>query len=244
MNDNLSNLMTQQINAILIGIQKFLDFLPIYTKQQISVVAKRKLDSTYQEYINAVSMEYQGDLFVIELDPDNFLANALEDGVDSFSLKNRFKNNKGKFKVSKEGFLYQHIPMSKSKAYLKNQAENTTISNYDANILRIMNRNETKLYKTNNNLDGTVTTIEQYTNLSGFYKIKKYKTTEDFIKKKAGHTTNVLFRTMSNNPESQGKWQHPGLDAKKIFPESEILINNNVQNIFDQIINNELSKIM
>ena len=86
--------------AVKQAVEKTIDFLPIMTRQHISSEAKKKLDTSYQDYMDAVNVEVKGDVFVVDLDEDNWLANAVESGGDPMDMKNQLSTRQN-VRVSK-----------------------------------------------------------------------------------------------------------------------------------------------
>lgn len=75
------------VGAVEIGAQKFLASVPLLTKQHITTLAKNKLQSSRETYLNALKVNMTNFVLVFELDEDDWLANAVENGAPGWDMK-------------------------------------------------------------------------------------------------------------------------------------------------------------
>ena len=97
-------------------------------------------------------------------------------------------------------------------------------------------------------MDGTVVESQQIISsdpdLAGLYRVRQYANAEEFHSKAGKRKWNlVMFRTVSENPLSKAIWDHPGIKPANIFKETENWLKSNIDDMLDQFIENEISKL-
>lgn len=213
-------------DALTRATSQFIGAVPVLTKQHMERLATQKLNSTRQDYIDALKVKLDGTILVVELDPENWLANAVETGIDGYDMKaTHLKSPKAR--LSKKGFRYMRIPMSKSKEGKggpspQGQALQTRIREV------LMNKPAFGLMRTKTLMDGRVIEQQKLNTaqdplLKGFYRMRSYDSFDDFHRNKNSRKPwqYVLFRTMSENPMQRSQWKHPGIKPVHIFRDTE-----------------------
>jgi hypothetical protein len=241
-------LMQQFGQAIQTGLEQTISALPALTKQQIAVKARNKLHSTLDEYLDAVKMNVIDDIFIVELDKESWIANAVELGVSGFDMKKGMFNSP-KAKISKEGFKYVHIPMSKDP---KREASThgTDKSQYYQRILdHVMRKPKFNRHQVKSNMDGSVTEIQKLITdepeMQGLYRSRKFTSADKFHAGKGGSKFQyVLLRTVSEKNSAEGKFVHPGITAANIFKDLERDIHMIFETLLDKNIQENLRDIL
>lgn len=230
--------------AVKQAVEKTIDFLPLVTRQHIASEAKKKLDSSYAQYMDSITSEIKGDVLIVEMDSENWLANAVESGGDPFDMKNQLNTRKN-VKVGKSGYRYAVVPMGKDphskgggteKSQMYQKAIQTALKkpSFSPSTFRMMN-------------SGKIAEVQQVYSadplLRGFYRTRIYDDTKEIqgSKKKWNF---VMFRIMSENPASTSKWEHPGIKPAFIFKETERWLNNNVEDMFNEFLEEELNILL
>lgn len=222
------------------GVERFIDSLPIVIRQNIDRRAKGKLHSTYDQYMSSVNIKNQENLLVVELDPDDWLSNAVESGIEPFDIKQGVLNGP-KAKTSKKGYKYAVIPMGK-----KNDAHSGTQKGqfYQDAINKVLEKPSFGLSNFKFSSSGAVSETQKVLTsdpmLGGFYRTRVYPDAPALQSSAKPKWSYVLFRMMSNNPAAVSKWEHPGITAANIFKETERWINGNIDRLLDDMIQSEL----
>lgn len=232
------------VSAVQRGFDNFVQTLPILTKQHMEVQSKNKLgDRTQQNFMSAVSTKMINNILVVELDPDNWLANAVENGADPFQMKEGHLRS-SKAKISKQGYRYMRIPIGVNK---KSSPGTDKGKEFQKKIVEVLNKPKFGMKKLKMKLDGSVAVAQEVlTNdpdMGGLYRIQHYADAASFHGKKRPFKTDmILFRTMSDNPNSRSKWEHPGIKPAHIFRNTEQWLEQNIDQILNNIIDLELQK--
>lgn len=238
---NVINNLKKQIGAMDRGVKKFVSVSPLLVKQHIVTLAKRKLNSTKDEYIDAVNARLVDGVLIVELDKDSWIANAVEEGADPFSIKEGLLRSK-KAKVSKKGHRYIHVPMQKDKHRKEMGTEKG--QEIQDQIITALENPQYGLMKYKGNQDGSVWEYQSVLsgNVEGLYRARLYKSKEEVGNKKPqwGH---IMFRSASSNPLSESQWNHPGIQAANIFRETEIWFHQAAPMLLENFIEEELSKL-
>lgn len=223
--ETIQELLTEIITVLTAlerGVNGLIMATPRLVQQEIDGYIEKTLDTTAEEMMNAVDTYWDEGVLVIEIDDDNWLANALETGVQGWDMKETHLNSP-KAKYSKEGFKYLVIPMQKhpssrgggtEKSQMYHRMINEALENpsYSAPTVQIA-------------MDGTAGTMERLnttnTMLHGFYRVQRYRDAEQIKKGTPMSTQFVMFRTMSNHPKQAGKWIHAGIRGINMFGHME-----------------------
>ena len=257
------------LGAVQTGLQKTVAQIPGLIEQEVETKARNKLHTTADDYIDAFSARVEGHIIVMELDEDNWLACALEKGVGSWDMRNppngmghlRGKN----VKISKKGYHYTHIPLSKQAGGKGGPSEKS--KKIQEKINAVMKRPEivskygqkSKLYtKLGDKLTpgvfsgGPIIETQQIDTggdpeISGLYRTRAFANAEQYshknMSKKGMPAWNlIMMRTMSDNPDAK-PWVHPGLQAVQILPETNLWVSTIIGKLLDKNIQNEFNKI-
>lgn len=229
--------------AVILGTQKFVSFLPIMVHQQIENLAGQRLNSTRDRFLQAIQQEEKDNLLIITVDPEDWVAVAVEAGASPFDMKAKHLNSP-KAKVSKEGFRYMVIPMGKKKN--AHPGNNQKGMFWQDIINKELTKPKFKPAKMSLGIDGNLRVMEEVINKSqlarGLYRTRTFKDSQSFHSGgRASSSSYVMFRVMSEKfPE---KWQHPGIAPANIFKDTEAWLMQNIAGSYTQFINNELDKI-
>lgn len=236
------------VSAIEIGVTKFASSLPVLTQDQIRKEAKNKLNTTRDHFLDKVKVKMDDTVLIVELDRDDWLANAVESGVESFDMKPGLLNSP-KAKISKKGFRYIRIPIGKKQGPIKNEPPTGPLSKsqeYQRRINEVLSNKpqyDVKKYKTRP--DGKVYETQKVMTgdpwLQGFYRTRIYKDAQQLHDNKHHPKwEHVLFRTVSENPLAKGQWQHPGIKPAYILKATERWLINSMEDIIDGFIKSEI----
>lgn len=234
------------VMAINEGFRKFEAVLPILTQQQLQVFAKKKLKSTLQPFMDATKVEYTGELLIVEIDKDSWLANAVEEGADPFSMKETMLNS-SKAKTSKMGFKYMSIPMEKVKNAPPGGTDKS--AEWQAKINEVLTKPKFGLSQLKLKLDGSATMMQQVVSgsppVKGLYRMQNFESASDVMGgKRPKNTQFIMFRTISNNPLSRSEWQHPGIKPARILNDLEMWLMETVEPLLERMISDEIDKVI
>jgi len=212
------------VNAITAGVDRSIHMLPIIARQKIAAKAKGKLNSTYDNYMNAVSSKIHDNILIIEIDKDNWLANATESGMSAYDMKEGLLNGKNA-KISKKGHRYASVPMGKNKNTEPSRMGTPKQEEYQRIIQKVMNKPKYGKQRLKHNQDGSLTESQQVVSneIKGLYRIRKHKSAKDFFSGNSkGKYGLVMFRTVSENGSLTGAtWEHPGIKPANILKQLE-----------------------
>jgi hypothetical protein len=231
--------------ALQTGFDKFVASYPLILKQQLKVIASRKLNTTKDTYINSIQSKMASEyVLVIELDPKQWLPNVIEKGVEPFDMKEGHLKSP-KAKISKEGFKYLVIPMGKDKSG-GSASDNPKSQDLRERIRSALVKPKFGGKKMKLNMDGSVQTTEAVlTNdpaVKGLYRVRQFKDSSQAATGKGGKTSYVMFRVMSEKPGTS-TWQHPGLKPLNAFRDLEVFINQTAGPMLETMLQQEISKI-
>lgn len=242
---SLAEFLKNYVNAIDIGFKKFVQSSPVFIRQHIERLARKKLQTTRDAYIEAVKTQLTNNVLVVELDRDSWIANAVESGIGSFDMKaGHLKSNKAK--ISKKGYRYMVIPIGQDP---NRMAKTDSGKEFQQKVKQALSLKKFGIKKLRADVNGTVFETQEVLSdngLDGFYRYRKYDSIESYHenKNKKGQWQYVLFRVMSENPDSKSTWQHPGIQPVHIFRETERFINENAAKMIEGFIDAEIEKII
>jgi hypothetical protein len=232
------------------GIDKFAGMLPILTEQHIRKLANERLNTTKDVFLDAVKTTMEDYILVVELDADDWLANAVESGADPFNMKEtHLKSSKARLSKPKKGgisYRYMRIPIGKQKDDKGGSTDKS--QNLQKKINEVMQKPNLGIKRLKVMMDGSVYESQKVLtsdpDLGGLYQVRKYGGSEEFHSAKSKPRWNlVMFRTISENPLSKSQWNHPGIKPANIFKDTQAWLNANVDEMMETFIQNELSKI-
>ena len=268
---NIAIFLQQYVDAIQTGINNTAAMLPLLVEQHIETQAKNKLRSTRDNYLSAVHVRMDNLVLIAEIDSENWLAVAVEEGVKSWDM-NTPPNGKGalagpKAKISKKGYRYVSIPMGKEAGQKPGPMVGERGQRIQEKINEAMKRpqivpgrlgNLSKLHTKMGSKfvagvlpGGQIVESQKIATadpeISGLYRSRVFSNSEEFYQKQASKRgmpkwTLTMFRTMSDNPLSK-HWIHPGIMGVKIFQETEQWLNMLVGPLLETQINTALQKL-
>jgi hypothetical protein len=234
-------------NTISNTIQKFVQYAPVATKGQLRGKIKQKLNSTQEHYFKHTNVYVADDLLVIEID-DDWLTKALEKGASAFDMKEGMLKS-SKAKTSKKGYRYLRVPLKVDP--LKNASQSTDKAKvYQERIQSVLmdkhGKIKTALFgppKTKSTIDNKTIEYSEVVSgdplLKGLYATRVHNSFQDFFSGKSKPQWNfMLLRTVSDNPESIAKWEHPGIKAANILPSMKVWMDTELPNIFNEMLMN------
>lgn len=248
MSDDIQKLvefMQGYAKAIESGVNAFAKTLPVLINQDIRTRANRKLDSTKDEFLSAVNVKFNEYVLVVELDKDNWIANAVESGIGQFDMRDGLLSSP-KAKRSKKGYRYMSIPMGKKKD--AKPADNDKSREYQKRINDVLAKPKFGTQVMSQHRDGRVFERQEVlTNdpmVKGLYRTRQYESSNQFFSgAKKPNWQYVLFRTISDNPLSKADWKHPGIQPAHIFRDTEQWLNSNAENLLNSFIEDELKAL-
>lgn len=224
------------------GLKNFIAASPQLVRQHIEQLARQRLHMTRENYLGAVSTKMTEYVLLVELDPENWLANAVEEGVDPFDMK-RMLNTSSKVRISKKGFRYLRIPMGKQKGGSGGLSEYG--QQLQEKINQVLNKPKFGMKKLKAQINGSVFESKQVLSsdpmLKGLYMTRKFDSIAAYHDKAQRPAWQaVLFRTMSDNPAARSRFIHPGIKPASIFRDTEQWLVANMPDLLDTFIKTEL----
>ncbi|MEM4380555.1 MAG: hypothetical protein QXL01_07745 [Thermoplasmatales archaeon] len=242
---SLAEFIKNYASAIQTGFDKFVQASPVFAKQQIERLAKRKLNFTRDAYLEAVKVRLVNNVLVIELDRDSWIANAVESGVSGFNMKEGHLKSP-KAKTSQKGFKYMVIPIGKQKDGSGGNTEKGQA--FQAKVNQALANKKFGLTRLKAMVSGQIVQMQQVlsddVDLSGFYRYRQFESAEAFHSGKKPQWQYVLFKAMSENPESKSKWEHPGIQPVHIFRDTERFLLENMPKMLDGLLEAEIQKLI
>jgi hypothetical protein len=234
-------------DAMVAGVEKFVASVPVYTRQQFATEARRSLNSSRDNYMSALSVKMNSHVLVVELDRSNWLANAVESGIGPFDMKEGILKGKNA-KVSKKGYRYASIPIGKDKNSSGGSTEKG--QDFQKKINEVLsNKPNYGISKYKQLMTGPVIESQKIMNndpqLQGFYRTRQFDNREAATSKKSRPSWQlILFRTVSENPESKALWQHPGVTPKHLMRRVDRWLNENLGELLNSYIDAEVKSAM
>lgn len=192
------------------------------------------LDSTRDNYLSALSYRWKDSVFVVAIDEDNWLANAVEEGASGFDMKEGLLTRKtgNNVKISKKGHKYRVIPVKVDPTKAA-KASDTIPAGADSAIKRKMEfkfglknalaGSKFDLKEVQQDHDGAVNTKSLLNTADpryqGLFKMESYDSQEEYISGNPSQSAYMMFRVVSSNPFSStgATWQHPGIEEIGLF---------------------------
>lgn len=189
-------------------MEEAMDLLSYEFEQELMDNAKKILDTGRDEYIDAVYRDYDGEGTWSVGIKGSWLAASLEDGSESFDMKQSFSKNA---KQSKNGGWYKDIPFkhktSRASDEMRGYASKMPSSVYKAALGAAKSGQR---LSTSGIQPSTITPYKSSYNTNKIY-------SSMFRTKMSGRTSWMTIRRISSNSPS-GSWIHPGFTAKNIIP--------------------------
>ena len=256
------------LGALDMAIDRTMKIAPAFVLQEMKRQVTRRIDvksgkggsnmsDLQTHYLNSINMKTEGTVLIVELDPNDWLSNALEKGVGAFDMKPGLLTSKnGKpIKTSKAGYKYRVIPIRKQKGnspsgvfHLETKALSKE-SIFQQKINDVLKAPKYGVTKLKTMMSGKIVQTQHIPNsepsLKGFYRTRTFQSAQHFHSQKGKPDWQyVLFRTVSENPNSKAEWQHPGITAHHIFRATEHWIDNAFRDILKSELENFIKEEM
>jgi len=245
--DNFIKLLTGYVDALSAGVERTAELVPIVVRQKMAAKAKLKLNSTYQNYMNALSSKMEGYILVIEIDQKNWLANATESGIDKFNMKEGLLNSKSA-KISKKGHRYARIPIGKDPNRAEGSHGTEKANEYQKLINHVMKKpkfggSSLKMMQDGSLLESQKLITDQ-PKAKGLVRFRVHQSAQSFHSGKSrGKFGYALFRTVSENGSMTGAtWDHPGIKASNILRDIGSAIPEIIETLLETNIEIELTE--
>lgn len=235
------NFLEGYLNALEDGTNKAMAASPMLIRQEFASQARKNLNTSFSEYMAALDIRLKDGILIVELD-DSWLAEAVEDGIESFDMHKTILNSK-KAKMSKSGFKYMHIPIPVNKT--KANASTDKALALQEKIKNALNDPIFYNSKVTKTPEGAFKKMEELvtndSELKGLYKVQGFKDKASLDANDPSSTQYMMFRTISNNPMSKSQWIHPGIQPKHLFPRVRGWADQTLANIMSDIITDHVS---
>jgi hypothetical protein len=228
------------------GITNVANALPLLVRQEFAAQANKKLDSTRDAYMNALTIGYSSTVLVVELDRESWIANSVETGCSAFDMKQSHLQSQ-KAKMSQRGYKYMSIPLEQTKTGKRSGTEAGQA--LQDKIREALKRPNFTLSSVDSRKDGTVAVTEAIQTadpaVRGLYRVRQYGSMDSY--KMGGRPKSsqfVLFRTMSENPDSKSKWEHPGIQPANIFADVQGWVDAVLPDVINKIMDESISRAL
>lgn len=241
---SIANYINDYAQAINKGFKSFMATLPVVTTSYIQNEVFKKLHKTAEPYMDAVQVNMAGDVLVVVIDKDSWLANAVENGVSGFDMKtSRLQSSKAK--TSKDGFKYLSVPMGKEAGGSGGPSDKG--KEIQQRINQVMNKPKFGMSQFKSLDNGQVAEMQQVFSENPNISIPGLYRTRSFNGAAEAKGSNkpfglVLFRTMSDKPGS-APWMHPGIQAANILKDTNDWLDTHIPDMLMGYINHELDKV-
>jgi hypothetical protein len=227
------------------GVDRFVRAVPLYTKQQLKAEAKKRLNSTADHYIEHASVKLTDYILIVQLDPEDWLVNALEAGIGAFDMKQKMLQSK-KAKVSKKGFRYMAIPIGKEKGGTGGSTEKG--QEFQKRINDVLAQPKFGVKRLKTLMTGAVVESQQVLTddplVQGLYRTRQFESAEAYHGgKKKPRWQHVMFRMMSENPASRAQWEHPGIKPAQILRAVDRWLANSIEPLLESFIDSEIAAL-
>lgn len=202
------------------------------TYNRATELATTRLNSTKQQYLDALNFEAEGEgVFVIYLESE---AAHLENGYPPFPMLPKLVRGPNS-KLSKEGYRYAIIPIRQRV----DSASTQPSMNARSLAMRIKEVVDERKFKqvSSSTYQGKVQTVEKYTGkaphpfLKGLTRVREYASAA--AKGAPLSSTYLTFRVASEKYPS--KFKHPGFQGANVFPDIERWADDQLGNIIRDI---------
>lgn len=230
-------------NAISTGVEKFVRSVPLYTKQQLKAETRKRLNTTADHFTAHTKVKLTDYVLIVQLDRDDWLTNALESGVGAFDMKKMLKSNRAK--TSKAGFRYMSIPIGKSKDATPGTEKGRE---FQKKINEVLAAPKFGMRKLSTLMNGTVVESQQILTsdpmIKGLYRTRQFESAEAYHSgRKKPAWQHVMFRTMSENPMSLSKWEHPGIKPANILRAVNTWLDLNLEPLLESFVAAEVKAV-
>jgi hypothetical protein len=264
---NIALFIQSYVGALNKALDNTARMLPGLARQHIETQAKEKLSTSMDNYVEALSVKMEDYVLIMEIDKDNWLACAVEEGAKAWDMTESHLKNSKKTKTSKEGYKYMSIPIGKEAGGKAGPSKKS--EEIQKKINEVMKRPRIQVNKMgmpSNKLftsmggklvpgvfqGGSITQTQQIDtggdpDISGLYRSRVFSNADEYHQKMENKKGMpkwqlVMFRTISNNPNSK-HWFHPGINGVNILKETDQWLWGTVTTVFEKQIQEELQRI-
>lgn len=223
---------------------------PLWIRQEFTSQARRKLDTSFETYMNALFVGFEDNVLIAELDETDWLANAVEKGASAFDMRKGLLSSR-RARVSKAGWRYASIPIRK----MPNAGRPGTERGQEIHdrLLAAL-QDPVFVLASSRSHGGAVVNMERLvTNdpqMQGLYRVRRFKSVADAAKNRDFMSSQyILFRTVSENPATlvrRGRqtWQHPGIQPANIFDAVQTWVDSNLPDLVNATVKQHIEAAM
>lgn len=219
---------------------------PLLVRQEFAAQARKNLKTSMEEYMAALDIKLLDTVVVVDLDKTSWLANAVENGADSWNMKETHLNGPN-VKYSKKGHKYTRIPLP----VYKNKPSSGTdkAQTLQEKIQAALKDPSFSAPKISQNRDGSLMVVERLITtdpaLKGMIRTSNFGSSEDLYgAKRPRNMQYTLFRTISQNPTSLSQWIHPGIKPRQLFPKVQGWADSTLTDLLADIIKTEMEDFL
>lgn len=242
--NDLYEFLEQYLTALEAGATKAIAATPLLIRQEFASQARRSLSTSLSEYMASLDIKLSDGVLIVEQE-GSWLAEAVERGISGFEMKDTLLKSP-KAKLSKKGTKYLHVPLPVSKT--KPNASTDKAQLLQQKIREALNDPIFSNPKVSLTPEGSFKKMEQLVTadpqLKGMYKIQGFKDKNALQNNNPSYTQYLMFRTISNNPFAKSKWQHPGIEPKRLFPKVNYWADNMLKDIIGDIITDHMTDFL
>lgn len=235
------------VNALEDAVDKAITATPLLIRQEFATQARKNLKTSMEEYMAALDIKLLDTVVVVDLDKTSWLANAVENGADSWDMKTTHLNGPN-VKYSKKGFKYIRVPLPvyKDKGPTAGTDKAQVLQEKIKSALKDPSFSAPRMSRTR---DGSVMVVERLLTadpaLKGMIRTSSFGSPDDLAAgKRPRNMQYTLFRTMSNNPTSLSQWIHPGIKPRKLFPKVQGWAESTLTDLLVDIIKTEMEDFL
>lgn len=235
------------LDALQSAVDKAIISTPLLVRQEFAAQARKNLKTSMEEYMASLDIKLLDTVVVVDLDKTSWLANAVEDGTDSWNMKETHLNGPN-VKYSKKGHKYIRIPLPayKDKGPI---AGTDKAQSLQEKINAALKDPSFSLPKISQNRDGSLMVVERLITadpaLKGMIRTSSFGSADDLAGgKRPRNVQYTLFKTMSQNPTSLSQWIHPGIRSRKLFPKVQTWAEITLTDLLTDIIKTEMEDFL
>ena len=247
--DDTYKFITGYVQALVTGVERAVDLTPIVVRQKIAAKARLRSNSTYLNYMNALRTKIDNNVLIIEIDEKNWLANAVESGVDKYNMKEGLLNSKNA-KISKSGHRYARIPIGKDPNREVGSHGTEKANEYQRLINQVMKKpkfggSSLKMMQDGSLLESQKL-ITDNPKAKGLIRFRVHESAQSFHSGKSkGKFGHALLRTVSEKPSKTGAtWDHPGIKAANILRDINSALPEIIETLLETNIEIELTEFL
>lgn len=235
------------LDALKNAVDRAVISTPLLVRQEFAAQARKNLKTSMQEYMASLDIKLLDMVVVVDLDKTSWLANAVENGADSWNMKETHLNGPN-VKYSKQGHKYTRVPLPayKDKALA---AGTDKAQSLQEKITAALKDPAFSTPRISQNRDGSLMVVEKLITadpaLKGMIRTSSFKSMDDLSAGKSPRNMQyTLFRTISQNPTSLSQWIHPGVKPRKLFPKVQGWAESTLTDLLVDIIKTEMEDFL